>query len=194
MRVGNSSSLRGRGLVCSAWFGAAIVAATGVAAWGSTLVGHPVPTQVASGTGLVYTSGLMAVSSIVYDHCAAADETVDVDEILDPVAGDTIVLTPGQHCKVRLYLSERFELYGTGPSNSDFGMSLGVGFVDLTFDPPVTVPTNGSSGGTAIELGYPDWVTASSLGLDPNEHLTIGAGSSLHDSLRSAIRNGSDAW
>lgn len=165
-----------------------------LSAFASTVVGHPVPGQVAAGAGLVFQSGVMEVSTIVYDHCAEADETVAFDEVLDPVAGDTIVLTPGPQCNLRVYLADRLDLSGTGPSNSTFDLSLGVGWIDLTFDPPITVPSSGASGGTAYELAFEDWVTASMLGLDPNEHVVVGANHALHTSLRNAVRNGSTLW
>jgi hypothetical protein len=164
-----------------------------VALAGSAL-GHPIPTGIAAGADLVYTAGVLPVSTAVYDHCDGTYETVAVNATLDPVAGDEIVVPPGDICGVRLNLSDRFELTGTGPSGSSFALSLGVVRIDMVVDPPFYVPEDGSSGGTLIELGSADWVTAAALDLDPNEHVTVGATHPLHDQLRNAVRAESTAW
>jgi hypothetical protein len=175
-----------------------LVAGVGVVvctvAMAATVVGHPVPTGFAAGTGIAYTSGAMDVSTIVFDRCGAASLTVDYYEILDPVAGDEIVLPAGDVCGVKINLADRLEVYGTGPSNSSFALSLGVPSVDIVVDPAITVAQDGSSGGTGIRLADPNWITATLLDLDPDEHVSVGAGHALHSQLSDAVRYDSLAW
>ncbi|MEZ4240565.1 MAG: hypothetical protein R3F59_31300 [Myxococcota bacterium] len=163
-------------------------------AMATTVVGHPVPTGIAAGTGLTYTSSILDVKTITYDLCD--DELVDdLDEVLDPVAGDEIVLPQGEDvCGLTIDLNGRFWVYGTGPSNSTFALSLGVDTIVIDIDPPITVASDGSSGGTGIRLADPNWVTASMLDLDPNEFVGVGAGHTLHDTLRDSVRYDSAAW
>lgn len=161
---------------------------SGVALAGGSAIGHPVTTQFASGADLVFTESAVPVSTVVFDHCDNTTETVSVDETLDPVAGASIVFPPGWICGLRINLSDRVLLEGTGPSSSTFALSLGVVRIDIVLDDPVFVPSDGSSGGTLVELGSADWVTATILGLDPNEHVSVGANHPLHDTLRNELR------
>lgn len=165
-----------------------------VVALASTAVGHPVPTGFAAGDDLVFTSGELPVSTIVFDNCDTTYDTFDVYATLDPVDNDTIVLDNGTICGIRLNLSGRVKLDGTGPSGSSFSLSLGVGHIDMIVDPPIYVPSSGVSGGTFIRLAATDWITADLLDLDPNEFVSVGANHPLHDQLRDAIRYDSNAW
>jgi hypothetical protein len=163
-------------------------------AFAGTLVGHPIPTCSGQADGIVWSWGQLPVSTVVYDHCGAPDETVDYDETLDPVANDLLVLTPGYHCGVTVNLDGRYILAGQGVAGGHVGLSLGVGTIHLEFDPPVFVPTNGSSGGTGIRLADPNWITAAMIDLDDGETIVIGANHALHDTLRDAVRYDSTAW
>src|SRR5687768_12083274 len=98
-----------------------------VAALASTAVGHPVPTSFAGGEDLVFTSGELPVSTVVFDRCNSTTETFDVFATLDPVDNDLLTLDTGSICGIRLNLSGRVKLCGTGPSGSSFALSLGVG-------------------------------------------------------------------
>jgi hypothetical protein len=166
----------------------------GVCAQAGTAVGHPVPTKVSTGTGLVYTAGTLPVSTTVFDHCNNTFETVTVNDELDLLAQDPLVIPPGYTCGIRINLSDRFELAGTGPSSSSFELSLGVGYIDIDVDPPIFVDSEGDSDASWIRLAAPNWVTATLLGLDPSEHVVVGATHSLHDQLRDDVRYDSMAW
>jgi hypothetical protein len=173
------------------WFAVLSLSSSALA---GAAIGHPVPTENAFGTSLSYTWGALPVSTTVFDHCNGTYETVTVNETLDPVAGDPIVLPPGQICGLRINLSDRFLLSGTGPSNSTFSLSLGVTQINIPVSPAITVPSDGSSGGTQIRLAAPDWITATLLGLTPNANVTVGATHPLHNQLRDDVRYDSAAW
>jgi hypothetical protein len=166
----------------------------GVSAFAGTAVGHPVKTTFAAGTNLSYTWGELPVSTMVVDHCSASDETVTVNETLDPVANDTLLLPPGTICGIQLNLFDRVKLHGTGPSSSTFSLSLGVGQIDIPLDPPIYVDEEGKSDAEWVRLAAANWITATLLDMDPNEHVTVGALHALHDQLRDAIREDSAAW
>ncbi|MEQ1506864.1 MAG: hypothetical protein ABMB14_31845 [Myxococcota bacterium] len=173
---------------------ASFITLLSLSAHAGSAIGHPVPLEIATGAGLAFTSAAVPVSTVVFDHCDNTTETVSVNATLDPIAGAEIVFPPGNICGLRINLSDRFLLAGTGPSNSAFDLSLGVVRIDIVLDAPVFVPSNGASGGTQLELASADWVTATMLGLDPNEHVTVGATHALHDPLRNAVRAESTGW
>ncbi len=159
-----------------------------------TAVGHPVPTTVAAGSGLVYTQGAVPIATMTVDRCDDTTETFDVDATLDPVDHDTLTLPVGSICGVALHLSDRFLLGGQGSSGGLFALSLGVDTIVIPVDPPIVVPTGGGSGGTALRFAEVDWVTATMLDLDVNEIVVVGATHPLHDTLRDAVELDSAAW
>ncbi|HHO51300.1 MAG TPA: hypothetical protein ENK18_10605 [Deltaproteobacteria bacterium] len=153
----------------------------------ATIVGHPHPAEIAAGDGLTYSAGVLPIDHVIYEHCNTSTETVQYDETLDPVAGDPLIVPPGTHCGATIVLSDRFLVSGSG-NGGTFALSLGVGAIVLDIDPPIVVPTDGSSGGTKLRLGIEDWVTVELLDLKPNEQVLVGAAHTLHDDLRDAIR------
>lgn len=169
-----------------------LLSATALA--GGTAVGHPVSVRFASGDGLAFASGALPIGDAIFDHCDGTYETVEVDDALDPVANDALTFPPGDLCGVRLVLTGPVLLAGSGTGGGTFSLSLGVGQIDVPVDPPVYVPSDGSSGGTWVRLAAMDWVTADLLDLDANETITIGASSPLHDDLVDAIQADSRAW
>lgn len=153
-----------------------------------TAVGHPHPSEFAPGSGLSYASAAFPIDHVIYERCDNTTEIVQVDETLDPTAGDPLWVPPGTHCGATIVLSGRLWLSGSGTAGGNFGLSLGVGAISLDIDPPIVVPSDSSSGGTALRLGDPDWITATLLDLDPGENVFVGANHALHDQLRDAIR------
>ncbi len=165
-----------------------------VPAVAGTAVGHPHPAEFAPGAGISYTFGAFPVDHIVYEHCDGTTELVQIDAVLDPVAGDPILIPPGTHCGAVVTLSGRLWVAGTGTAGGNFGLSLGVGSLSLDIDPPIVVPGDGSAGGTALRLGDDDWVTATLLSLDPGDNVFVGPNHPLHDQLRDAIRYDSELY
>jgi hypothetical protein len=162
-------------------------------AFAGTVVGHPVPTGTAVAPGITWQWGELPVSTVVYDHCGST-ETGDIDATLDPIDHDTLPLTAGYLCGLRINLSDPYVVYGTGNSGGTVSLTLNVQQIDMVIDPPIFVPSNLSSGGTGIRLADTGWISAAMIDLDPNEDIVIGPGHALHAELRDAVRYDSETW
>lgn len=159
-----------------------------------TAVGHPVPSTVAAGSGLVFTQGAVPISTMTVDRCDNTTETFDVDETIDPVDHDTITLPTGYTCGITLHLSNRFLLGGYGTGGGLFALSLGVDTIVIPVDPPIFVPTGGGSGDSWVRFADVNFVTAAMLDLEENDIVVVGAQHALHDALTASVEEDSAAW
>jgi hypothetical protein len=150
------------------------------------IIGHPVTTQFAPGTGLTYTSGSISVTDQIVYFCNGSQLTIPVDDVLS--LGDTVLLpATGWVCAIDLQLLDDVLLSGTGAGGS-FTLSLDVPVIEIEVDPPVYVASNGASDADVLRLGAPNFVTATLLQLGPGITRNVGPGHALHDGLAASIR------
>jgi hypothetical protein len=155
------------------------------------IIGHPVSLRFAAGDGLTYTSGSIAVTTEVVEFCNATTVEIDVDQVLE--IGDPVLLPVGTICGIDLHLDDPTLLEGTGAGGS-FEMALTMAVIQIEVDPPLVVTESGGVGvsdAVAVELGDPDWVTASMLQLGTGIHRVITSSHALHDTLKASVRNDS---
>lgn len=169
---------------------APVLLALSVPAWAGWGTGHPVPAWFASGTGLVFDAGAMFVTDLHVDRCDITWDHYAVDVGVDPVANDTITLPNGPICGIDLDVDGPIVLEGHGTGGGTFVLELDVATVHVEVSPQLTV-TNQASAADGVELAAQNWVTASALGLDPNDDLVIASGHGLHDGLAAAVANDS---
>lgn len=151
------------------------------------IIGHPVGLRFAAGTGLTYTSGSISVTDEVVRFCDDSTLTIPVDDTL--AIGDTVLLPAGDICGVELLLDGPVLLTGTGNAGGSFTLSLSLSVVQIEVDPPLEVSASGTSDADAVELGAPDFVTASLLQLGPGITRTVTPGHALHDTLKASVRD-----
>lgn len=150
------------------------------------IIGHPISTQFAAGSGLTYTSGSISVTDEVVRFCDDSELTIPIDDTL--AIGDTVLLPAGEICGVALFLDGPVLLAGTGNAGGSFTLSLSLSVIEIEVDPPIEVSSTGGSDADALELGAPDFVTASLLQLGPGITRNVTSGHPLHDTLKASVR------
>ena len=168
-------------------FGAFSFSFAAYAAWGT---GQPVPARVASASGLVFDSAEMFVTERHVQACNNTWAHTNVDVAVDLLANDAVVIPNGTICGVDLDIDGPIVIEGHGTGGGTFVLELDVPVVHVEVSPQLTVANN-TSAADWVELGAPGWVTATSLGLDPNEHIVVDTNHGLHAALAAALANDS---
>jgi hypothetical protein len=165
---------------------ALICALFSASAIAGVIVGHPVHTEFASGAGLTYTSGSIQVTDQVVHFCNDTQLTIEIDDTVE--MGDDVLLPEGTICGVVFQLDGPTLLAGTGTSGGSFTLQLNIPSILIEVDPPLTVSSSGTSDADAVQLGAPDFVTATLLQLGPGITRTVTPSHALHDQLAASIR------
>ncbi|HHO54374.1 MAG TPA: hypothetical protein ENK18_26755 [Deltaproteobacteria bacterium] len=160
---------------------------------GATGVGNPGKgtQQLARGGGLTLTDARVEVTSWLIDGCAGHSERLEIEQQIDLLEPASVDVPGGSWCGLSLILQPPLIIEGIAgggePGKGTFRLELQSEGAQLVLTPPFLLDEH-----TLIfELGYPGWISETSLKLEDGVEIMIDEGHPRHDELIERLGEGS---
>jgi len=107
-----------------------------------------------------YIDGEVTLDKVVVHHCGGGSTTYQVDEEVDPVAGHTVAIDPGDHCTATYHWDSNLTVdgptYTVGHNQSTTTITFDEDGIDPVALTPCSVVSGTMSGGCPWLMAYVD--------------------------------------
>jgi len=145
-----------------------------------TIVGNPGDAMVrtASSDGVVYTEAGGWLNHLELVDCHGESELIDFDDEFDLLDPDVLEIPSGDWCEWNLDWDEEIYIAADGEENNSFEVTLDLNeiFTEGEFEID-------EDGGYILEIGFPEWLSPSALGMVADDVTYVDAPGALHDEL-----------